>query len=150
MSCRADLVNHWYYLVIYHISTEKRMLIIDFTYLLTGKHNFLFNLFSVTPYNVETFFSNFINVRLLIIVEILRNNRETAWDYDLYTKNILRLDVNALGIYSRSGFILIELISWFFEIFTMWLCCSWEVLYSFWVFTENFDLNQFWSCIKLN
>ena len=87
------------------------MLIIDFTYLLTGKHNFLFNLFSVTPYNVETSFTNFINVRLLIIVEILRNNRQTAWDYDLYTKNILRLDVNAFGSYSRKRFILIELIS---------------------------------------
>lgn len=98
----------------------------------------------------RTSFTNFINVRLLIIVEILRNNRQTAWDYDLYTKNILRLDVNALGSYSRKRFILIELISWFFKIFTMWLCCSWEVLYSFWVFTENFDLNQFWSCIKLN
>lgn len=132
-----------------HIYLEKD---VDYLFyvLIDRKTQLSVQSFLVTPYNVETSFTNFINVRLLTIVEILRNNREKAWDYDLYTKNILRLDVNALGIYSRRRFILIELISWFFEIFTMWLCCSWEVLYSFWVFTENFDLNQFWSCIKLN
>lgn len=61
---------------------------------------------------------NFVHFGLLIIVDILRNSRKTAWGY---LSRLSRLDVNSFGIYYKRTFMMAELTFAFLDVFTVWV-----------------------------